>query len=306
DHTTDPETGLPVYSLYGKTRKPTAEMLEGIDVLVFDIQDIGCRFYTYISTMGLAMEAAAEQGKEFVVLDRPNPIGGTIVEGPLLDAGKESFVGYHTIPVRHGMTIGELAKMFKAEKKLKLKLTVVPMRYWTRNRRFEATGVAWVNPSPNMRSLQAAALYPGIGLLETTNLSVGRGTKQPFTVMGAPWLDGEALTRYLDKRHPGVEIKPAEFTPTASKYKGERCSGVHFYVTDDREFRPVRLGLDIALWLRKHYPKQWQIDRLPRLLGNDRVYQMIRKGEPLGEIMEVCDEDAQSFLERRRPYLLYP
>ncbi len=306
DHTTDPETGLPIYSLYGKTRKPTAKMLEDIDVLVFDIQDIGCRFYTYISTMGLAMEAAAEQGKEFVVLDRPNPIGGTIVEGPLLDAGKESFVGYHTIPIRHGMTIGELAKMFKAEKKLKLKLTVVPMRYWTRNRRFEATGVSWINPSPNMRSLQAAALYPGIGLLETTNLSVGRGTKQPFTVMGAPWIDGEALARYLDKRHPGVEIKPAEFTPTASKYKGERCSGVRFFVTDDRDFRAVRLGLDIALWLREHYPEQWQIDRLPRLLGNDRVYQMIRKGEPFRDIMDVCDEDAQSFLDRRRPYLLYP
>lgn len=302
----DPQTGLPVFSLYGKTRKPTANMLADIDVLVFDIQDIGCRFYTYISTMGLAMEAAAEHGKAFVVLDRPNPIGGMAVEGPLLDAGKESFVGYHTLPIRHGMTIGELARLFKAEKKLELDLTVIPMRYWSRRMLFRDTYLRWINPSPNMRSPQAALLYPGIGLLETTNVSVGRGTDRPFEVFGAPWIDGEKLVDHLKRQaHPGVSFAATTFTPTSSKYTGEACRGVAIKVDDEDRVEPVRLGMAIAVWLRRNYPEKWQIENLPRLLGNQRVFRLIRDGADLEAVTNSYSWEEWRFDKRRKPFLLY-
>ncbi len=304
--TTDDETGLQVYSLYGETRKPTAAHLEGIDVLVFDIQDIGCRFYTYLSTMGLAMEAAAEQGKEFVVLDRPNPIGGQLVEGPILDAGSETFVGYHTIPVRHGMTVGELAKMFREEKKLDLKLTVVELENWRRGDYLYDTGLPWINPSPNMRSLTEAVLYPGVGLFETTNVSVGRGTDTPFEVLGAPWIDGRKLAEAIRKhRPPGVRIVPVRFTPDASVHKGNACGGVNFVVTDWQEFRPLELAWSVAAALREVYPDDWQHRRFPRLLIDREVYEAVRDGSSPREIEQLYQDDLQQFLVRRQPFLLY-
>ncbi|HKB37016.1 MAG TPA: exo-beta-N-acetylmuramidase NamZ domain-containing protein, partial [Gemmataceae bacterium] len=210
----DEKTGLPVWSLYGQRRKPTKETLEGVDTLVYDIQDIGCRFYTYISTLGLVLEAAAEHKLKVVVLDRPNPIGGVEVEGPVLDAGRESFVGWHTLPVRHSLTVGELAKLFNAERKIGADLTVIPVEGWRRGDTFDQTGLTWVNPSPNMRCLTAALLYPGIGLLETTNVSVGRGTERPFEWVGAPWLDGRKLQEALAAQNlPGVRFVPLKQTP---------------------------------------------------------------------------------------------
>jgi uncharacterized protein YbbC (DUF1343 family) len=226
DDTQDALTGLPVYSLYGENRTPTAASLEGLDTLVFDIQDIGARFYTYISTMGNAMRSAAEHQLRFVVLDRPNPINGVEVEGPILDDGSQSFVGFHTLPVRHGMTVGELAAMFNDELQLGVDLQVIPVESWRREDYFDRTGLLWVNPSPNMRSLAQAVLYPGIGLLETTNLSVGRGTDTPFEVIGAPWLDGIPLARALNQSGlAGVRFVPIRFTPDASKFAGQPCGG---------------------------------------------------------------------------------
>ena len=276
----DEATGVPVYSLYGETRKPTAKQLDGIDTLVFDIQDIGTRFYTYESTMGLAMEAAAEAGIEFVVLDRPNPIGGEIIEGPLLDAGRESFVGYHTIPVRHGMTVGELARMFAKERNIDVKLTVIEMKGWQRRQYLFDTGLNWINPSPNMRSLEAALLYPGIGLLETTNVSVGRGTDTPFEVMGAPWIRERELAELVNRANPpGVRVVPIRFTPTSSKFAGEECGGLNFVITDWNRFRSFELGMVVAKALRTLHPNDWQTDNYMRLLGNEEVYRRILAGD---------------------------
>ncbi|HUP81928.1 MAG TPA: exo-beta-N-acetylmuramidase NamZ domain-containing protein, partial [Pirellula sp.] len=220
----DKATGVKIFSLYGETRRPTAEMLADIDTVVFDIQDIGTRFYTYISTMGEAMIAAAEHHRRFVVLDRPNPINGIDVVGPMLDPNSESFVGFHRLPVRHGMTIGELARMFKQELKLELDLQVIACEGWQRSDYWDKTGLTWVNPSPNMRSLTEALLYPGVGLIETTNVSVGRGTDTPFEVVGAPWIDGRKLAKQLNERQlPGVTFVPIEFTPTSTKFTNEAC-----------------------------------------------------------------------------------
>jgi uncharacterized protein YbbC (DUF1343 family) len=305
--TRDAATGLPVHSLYGETRTPTAESLSGIDTLVFDIQDIGTRFYTYISTMGNAMRAAAEHDIRFVVLDRPNPINGVDVDGPVLDAGAESFVGFHTLPVRHGMTAGELARMFNAELRLGLKLDVVRMQNWRRSSFFDATGLPWVNPSPNMRSLTEALLYPGIGLLETTNLSVGRGTDTPFEVIGAPWLDGVLLARELNSAGlAGVRFVPLAFTPDASVFSGEKCGGVNIMITDHSTFRPLRTGFEIARRLRRLYPETWQANAYSRLLGNKKTLQAILEGKTIEEIETAYRSDLASFLNRRAQFLLYP
>ncbi len=299
-------TGLPIHSLYGKTHKPTAEKLRGIDTLVFDIQDIGARFYTYISTMGHAMQAAAEHGLRFVVLDRPNPIGGTLATGPMLDAGRESFVAFHRLPVRHGMTVGELARMFDREFKLGLDLQVVQMEGWRRGDLFDATGLLWVNPSPNMRSLTQALLYPGIGLLETTNLSVGRGTDTPFEVIGAPWIDGRRLARALNGcQLPGVRFVPVRFTPDSSKFADKPCGGVNIIVTRRDVFRPVRTGLEIARQLHAIYPATWNAKAYDRLLGNKTVLEALLDGKTVEKIETLCQPALAEFRERRAGALLY-
>lgn len=307
DSTKDAETGIPVFSLYGETRRPTPEMLAEVDTLVFDIQDIGTRFYTYISTMGEAMDAAAKADKRFVVLDRPNPLGGIAVHGPMLDSDKESFVGYHRLPVQHGMTIGEIATLIKAERKLELKLEIVPLEGWQRNMMWDSTGLTWVNPSPNMRSLTQAFLYPGIGLLEMTNLSVGRGTDTPFEVVGAPWIDGRELARVLNARRiPGVRFVPITFTPSASQYSQEICHGINVIITNRDEFLPVRVGLEIAVGLRELHPDRWETKNLNRLLSNDRVLQSIISGAGIEPTLAVSFEGVSEFRTARQGYLLYP
>jgi len=304
---TDTTLGVPVYSLYGQRRKPTSKQLNGIDVLVFDIQDVGARFYTYIATMGLAMEAAAETGREFMVLDRPNPINGVSIEGPLLDEGRASFVAYHRLPVRHGMTVGELARMFAAERKLELRLTVVPLDGWRRSDYWYDTGLAWVNPSPNMRSETAAVLYPGIGLLETTNLSVGRGTDTPFEVMGAPWIRQRELAERVNRAKPaGVRVVPIRFTPTCSKFAGESCGGLNFVITDWKTFRSFELGLVVARALASQHPADWDAKPYLKLLGNAAVYHRLIEGDEVASILNSVDVETQAFRARRRPFLLYP
>lgn len=304
--TRDARTGLPVYSLYGATRRPTSEMLRGVDTLVFDIQDIGTRFYTYIATMGLAMEAAAEHGLRFVVLDRPNPITGRFVAGPVLDAGRESFVAYHRLPVRHGMTVGELALLCAGERKLRLDLEVIRLEGWRRDDWFDATGLAWINPSPNMRSLTGAILYPGIGLLETTNVSVGRGTERPFEVLGAPWLDGARLAQHLNALGcPGVRFESIRFTPTASIFAGKECSGVRIELVDRQRFEPLRTGLEIAVWLRANYPNTWNAKAYLALLGNTAAHEALLAGKSAAEIEAGWLPGLAEFLKRRERCLLY-
>ncbi len=305
--TKDEKTGLPVYSLYGDRRKPTAETLKGIDTLVYDIQDAGCRFYTYISTLGLVLEAAAEHKVKVVVLDRPNPIGGLAVEGPMLPEGRESFVSYHALPLRHGMTVGELALLFNAERKIWADLDVVRMEGWRRDDFYDRTGLTWVNPSPNLRSLTEALLYPGVGLLETTNLSVGRGTDRPFEWIGAPWLDGRRLAAALAEQDlPGVRFVPLRLTPTASDYKGKECGGVQLFVDDWARFRPVRTGLVLACTLRRLYPDDWQVECFDRLLRHKPTWAGVRDGAAWQDLEKGWEPELQRFLERRRTYLLYP
>ena len=306
DDSIDPATGLRVFSLYGATRQPTAEQLALIDTLVFDIQDIGTRFYTYVSTMGLAMQTAAQHQKRFVVLDRPNPINGVDVEGPVLDDGLQSFVGFHTLPVRHGMTIGELAQMFKAELNLNVDLTVVHMEGWRRQQYFDDTGLLWVDPSPNMRNLNQALLYPGIGLLETTNLSVGRGTDTPFERLGAPWIDGLQLARSLSAAGlRGVKFTPVDFRPNASVHANTLCHGVQILITDRRAIRPLDVGLQIASLLRQMYPSEWDVASYQRLLADQAVWSAVQRAQPLGEIHSIFEGELQQFRQRRSAFLLY-
>lgn len=288
-------TGLPVYSLYGERRKPSPEQLRGLDALVYDVQDIGTRFYTYISTMGLAMEAAAEAGIEFVVLDRVNPIGGEVVEGPVLE-GEPSFTGWHPLPIRHGMTVGELARMFREERGIRVDLAVVEIRGWTREQWQDQAGLPWVSPSPNMRSLNAAALYPGIGLLETA-ISVGRGTPYPFELLGAPWIDGSLLARELDGI-PGLAFAPLRFVPRASIHAGEDCGGVQISIIDRRRLRPVAAGITIAATLARLYPEHFPVDEVQRLLRHTPTLEAIRSGRAVAP-------DTGEFLQRRAKYLLY-
>jgi uncharacterized protein YbbC (DUF1343 family) len=302
----DEKTGLPIYSLYGKRRRPTAETLAGIDTLVYDIQDIGCRFYTYITTLGYVLEAAAEHKLKVVVLDRPNPLGGAHVAGPVLDPGQESFVAYHALPIRHGLTVGELARLFNHERKIGADLEVVRLAGWKRDMLFERTGLTWVNPSPNMRALSAALLYPGIGILETTNLSVGRGTERPFEWIGAPWLDGVKLARALaEEKLPGIRFVPASLTPASSVHQGKRCGGVHLFVDDWSRFEPVGTGLAIAAALRRLHPKEWDIKRLNILLGHEATRRGIAEGADWRELERAWLPELERFRARRRPHLLY-
>ena len=305
DDGVDEKTGLPIFSLYGKTRKPLPEHLKDLDALVFDIQDIGCRFYTYISTMGNAMEAAAENDLKFFVLDRVNPIGGKVMDGPVM-TGKTDFVGYHAIPVRHGMTVGELARMFNAEKKFNVDLTVIPATGWKRSMWFDETGLPWTNPSPNMRSLAQAALYPGVGLVETTNLSVGRGTDTPFEVVGAPWIDDVQLATALNRAGlPGVRFVPIRFTPDASKFKNEECRGVNIFPTDRDRCDVVDIGITLALTLRKLYPEKFEIDSFARLLKHDATLAAVKRGDSLASIKASWSAAPAEFERRRQAYLIY-
>jgi uncharacterized protein YbbC (DUF1343 family)/CubicO group peptidase (beta-lactamase class C family) len=303
----DEKTGLPVFSLYGERRKPTAEQLKGVDTVVYDIQDIGCRFYTYISTLGLVMEAAKENNLKVVVLDRPNPIGGVLVEGPVRDDGRESFVAYHDIPVRHGLTVGELATLFNAERKLGVNLTVVKCEGWKRGDTFDRTGLPWRNPSPNMRHLTAATLYPGIGLLETTNVSVGRGTERPFEWVGAPWIDGKKLAVELNKLNlAGVRFVPTDRTPTGSVHKDKPCGGVDIIIDDWEKVRPVTVGMHFATTLRKLYPNDWQTKRYDTLLVNKTTFEGVDAGQPVAELTRAWEPGLTKFAERRKVCLLYP
>jgi uncharacterized protein YbbC (DUF1343 family) len=303
---TDEATGLPIISLYGKERKPRAQDLADLDALVFDIQDVGARFYTYITTLGLVLEAAAESKKQVFVLDRPNPIGGRVVSGPVRDEEFASFIAYQAIPVRHGMTVGELAQLYNGERTLGATLSVVCCRGWNRDDLYDRTGLVWINPSPNMRSLTEALVYPGVGLLEATNLATGRGTDTPFERVGAPWIDPAALAAGLSKAAlPGVRFVPVYFTPRERQYGGERCGGVQILVTSWDDFDPLRLGAGLAMELRRQYPKKWDPTGLKGLLADWATYDDILAGKSLGEIMSRWDAEVAEFQKIRARYLLY-
>lgn len=304
DDSTDAKTGLKIFSLYGVNRKPTTDQLAGLDALIFDIQDIGCRFYTYISTMGLAMEAAAEAGIRFIVLDRINPIGGQIVDGPIR-RGKSQFIAFHDIPVQHGMTVGELAHMFNKERDYNVNLQVVKVEGWSRRMFFDETGQPWTNPSPNMRSLTQALLYPGVGLLETA-LSVGRGTDTPFEIIGAPYIDDVKLARSLnDLKQPGVRFIPIKFTPKASIHRDKVCNGVNIIITNREALRSVPLGVEIARVLHQMYPENFPLIKVNRLLCHSDTLSAIERGDTLSQIQNMWAEDLNHFKRRRSKFLLY-
>jgi uncharacterized protein YbbC (DUF1343 family)/CubicO group peptidase (beta-lactamase class C family) len=303
----DEKTGLPIHSLYGKSRRPTDDMLNGIDTLVVDLQDIGARFWTYPTTLEYAIEEAAKRNVSVVVLDRPNPVGGVDVEGPNQDGAAVGFTGYVTMPIRHGLTIGELARLFAGERKLTPTLSVVAMKNWRRDAWYDETNVPWVTPSPNMRNLIAATLYPGIGAIEQTNISVGRGTDTPFEQIGAPWIDGRALAATLNARAiPGISFYPVVFTPSAgAKLGGEACSGVFMIVTDRRLLRPVRAGVEIASALSRMYGQQFRLEEAATLLGSKTTIQRIRAGDDPADIAASWSADERAWRATRAKYLLY-
>ena len=304
--TKDEQTGLPIYSLYGESRRPKPEQLKDLDALVYDIQDVGARFYTYISTLGNVIEEAGKAKLPVFILDRPNPINGVDVEGPIADADKLSFTAYHTIPVRHGMTVGELARLYNTDKKLGADVRVIQMENWRRAMWFDSTNLSWINPSPNMRSLTEAALYPGIGLLETTNVSVGRGTDTPFEVIGAPWLDGQKLASYLNTRRiPGVRFVPVRFKPNTSIFKNEECNGVNVVITDRSNFRSVRTGIEVAVALHSLYPAEWKVDSYLRLLVNADALEKLKRGASPEELTRSWSESLENFQRIRARALLY-
>ncbi len=305
----DAATGIPVYSVYGDSstkRHPSLQILNSVDAIVYDIQDIGTRFYTYETTLGYFLEAAAKTGKNIFVLDRPNPINGTYVQGPISDKGRESFTNYGQIPIRHGMTIGELARFYNSERGIHSRLTVIQMEGWQRGDWLDSTGVLWVNPSPNMRSLTEAALYPGIGILEATNISVGRGTDTPFEVVGAPWIHAVDLAAYLNRRAiSGVRFVPVEFTPSADVYAQKKCGGVNIVVTGRNALDAPELGIEIASALHSLYPDQYQMTKLDNLMLNAASAQSISAGQdPRRVWMEWVDE-IEVFKAIRAKYLLY-
>ena len=305
----DAATGVTVYSVYGATdaeRRPPADVLKNLDAIVYDIQDAGVRFYTYETTLGYFLEAAAKAGIEMIVLDRPNPITGSFVQGPVADEGRESFTNYWTVPVRHGMTMGELAKMFNAERNLNAKLTVVPMDGWERGDWFDSTGLAWVNPSPNLRSVTEAALYPGVALIEGTNVSVGRGTDTPFELVGAPWVKSRELAAYLNGRGiAGVRFVPVTFTPTASVYSGQVCQGVNIVLTDRNGLDVPELGIELAAALHKLYAGDFKIERMADLVANQSAYDALVAGEDPRRIAQDWQEGLEKFGKVREKYLIY-
>lgn len=302
----EPRTHLRVHSLFGQTRRPTEEMLKDLDVLVFDIQDAGVRYYTYDITMAYAMEEAAKRGIEFVVLDRPNPLTGSGVNGPMLDPDRLGFEGYFPLPLRHGMTLGELAQLYNAENHLGAKLTVVPMKNWRRRAWFDQTGLEWVNPSPNLRSLTGNTLYPAVELLRNAEVSVGRGTDTPFELFGAPWINALELATYLEgRRIPGVRFAPVEFTPSDDVHAGRLCRGVRLTVADRKALEVGRLGVELISALWKLYPKEFQVGKTLRLLGSKRTLERIRAGNDPKDIVKGWQAELEAFRKRRARYLLY-
>jgi uncharacterized protein YbbC (DUF1343 family)/CubicO group peptidase (beta-lactamase class C family) len=303
---TDEKTGLTIYSLYGDTRRPSASMLDGLDTIVIDLQDIGARFYTYMTTMAYVMEEAARRKIAVVVLDRPNPINGFQIEGPTIDRTALAFTSYFPMPVRHGMTLGELARLFNGENRIGADLTVVAVKNWVRDQWFDSTGLPWVNPSPNMRNLIQATLYPGIGAIEGSNVSVGRGTDTPFEQIGAPWIDGVALSDALNARNlPGIRFYPVRFTPSASKYANEECGGVFMVVTDRLTIHPVRVGLEIAALLHKLYSVKYQLETTERLFGlKDGIARLLAGDDPSAVASSWAAGEAKWRLMRSK-YLLY-
>lgn len=306
----DQKTGLPVYILHEERRKPTPTQLEGIDTLVYDIQDCGCRFNTHIETLGMIMDAASERGIRVLILDRPNPIGGKIFYGPLPDAGKEPF---HNIPIRHGLTIGEIAKLFLLERKvtedkpLVCKLEIVTMENWNRADLFDASGLEWVYPSPNLRTLTAALLYPGIGLLEITNISVGIGTDRPFEWFGAPWMNNLQLALLLNQQNlPGVRFVPVKQTPVSNLYANKSCNGLQILINDWNTFEPMKTGIAIAWALRKIHSDNWKIEKYNTLLLNKATLDALTAGKHYAEIEKLWRADLSAFETRRKSVLLYP
>ena len=309
ENTTDAATGVPVYSLYGATdakRRPPVELLKTLDAVVFDIQDAGARFYTYPATLGYLLEAAAEANTEVIVLDRPNPITGSFVQGPMSQDDMLNFNNYYPIPLRHGMTIGESAQLYNNEKKIGARLRVVPLQGWLRGDWFDSTGIGWVNPSPNLRSANEATLYPGVGLIERTNVSVGRGTDTPFELLGAPWIEPHAFADYLNARLiPGVRFVPLSFTPTSGPYSGQTCGGVNLIVTDRNMLDSAELGIELAAALKKLYPDQWKMEPLIQLLVNREVFDAIARGDDPRNIAQSWREALDQFVKLRAKYLLY-
>jgi uncharacterized protein YbbC (DUF1343 family)/CubicO group peptidase (beta-lactamase class C family) len=305
--TRDERTGLPIHSLYGETQRPTAETLNGLDAIVIDLQDVGARFYTYITTMAYVMEEAAPRKIKVIVLDRPNPIGGVQIEGPTLDEAARGHTGYlPAMPIRHGMTMGELARLFNAERKIGADLQVIAMRSWTRDAWFDETGLGWISPSPNMRNLHQATLYPGVAAFESTNLSVGRGTDTPFEHLGAPWIDGPKLADALNARQiPGVRFYPVRFTPTSSKFANEECQGVFMIVTDRNALRPVRMGVEIASALMRLFPGSLQIDLAARLFGSVAGLGRIKAADDPANIAASWSAGEARWRLLRAKYLLY-
>lgn len=302
----DPSTGLPVYSLYGETHRPTDQMLEGIDAMVFDIQDAGVRFYTYTTTLGYALEEAAKRHMAFFVLDRPNPLGGQIVEGPMLDVDKTSFTAYMPLPVRYGLTIGELAQYFNAQNHINADLHVVPMKNWHRSYFFESTGARWIPPSPNLRTLKGAMLYPGLEILQNAGLSVGRGTETPFEEFGAPWLDGPGVAAALNARNlPGARFLVQPFIPVSGLYMGQRCNGVAVRITDRAALRPMRLGIEIAAVLGRLHPANFDAAKLLLLTGSAETVRQLQAGVRPEEIVASWSADLGAFEKLRSRYFLY-
>jgi uncharacterized protein YbbC (DUF1343 family)/CubicO group peptidase (beta-lactamase class C family) len=305
----DAATGVPVYSVYGRSdaaRRPSLEQLRTLDAVVVDLQDAGVRFYTYESTLGYFLEAAAQAGIEVIVLDRPNPITGSMVQGPVTDAGQESFTNYTSIPVRHGMTMGELAAMFNGERNLRARLEVVPMRGWMRGDWYDATSLTWINPSPNLRSLTEATLYPATGLIEGTNVSVGRGTDTPFEIFGAPWVDGRDLAEYLNARAvSGVRFVPVRFTPTSGPYENQPCNGVNIVLTERNALDAPELGVELASALHRLYFEQFQLERMNQLLVNQSLLEALTKGEDPRRIASEWRPSLEQFQQLRQKYLIY-
>jgi len=308
-NTTDTATGIPVYSVYGDTdakRRPTIDQLKELEAVVIDLQDAGVHFWTYETTMAYFLEAAAQAGTEIIVLDRPNPITGSVVSGPIVDHDKRNFVAYYMVPVRHGMTFGELAQLFNGEQHLSAKLTVVPMQGWQRGDWFDSTGELWMNPSPNLRNLNENTLYPGVALIEGTNVSVGRGTDTPFEIVGAPWIKSLEAASYLNNRHiSGVRFIPYSFTPKSSNYTNQLCGGVNIIVTNRLTLDSPELGIELAAALHKLYPNDFQMNKMITLVANQQTMDDLSTGVDPRFVSSKWNEALDSFEAVRQKYLIY-